>query len=543
MTELSKTQQKKAKRELKKILGHTEPRISTPPLRELTPDTSLGFAIIEYAKTILKKKLYPWQEWLLIHAFEIIGDFKSKWRFRFRYIIVVIARQNGKTWLSEIVASFFLHVLGVPLVLGTAQSLDIAEEVWTAVIQTAESVPALAEEIEQVKRTNGKKELILTGNRRYKVAPTTDKGGRGLSVDLLLMDELRTHLNWEAWSAITPVCLARPKGIVWSMSNAGTVSSVVLRYLRLQAHKILGDPDGICKNLEMLEGPSDEDELGDITLEDTELGWFEWSAAPGRSKFDEEGWAEANPSLNLGGISSRSLRADAQSKPENEFKTESLCQWVETSIDPPFPVGAWEASKDEESFIAPDSQLYWGVDISEDRRHSSIAVCGMRPDRTWHVELVAYRPGVDWLVGWFQDARRQAEYKHFLVACQENGAPVSTYSSILGAVDNVEIVPCGGKNLAGWCGRFYDAVAASSPDLATQSDVAPVYHRTEANLDFAANIAATKALGDGAWVFNRKNSPADISPLFACAMAFGQATEIQKEEPKRSVYEDYEPAL
>lgn len=525
------------------IKGSTEPRIYTPPLRELTPETSLGFSIIDFAEIVLNAELYPWQKWLLIHAFEIIGSFDTEWRFRFRYVIVLIARQNGKTFLSRVIALFWLYMLNAPLILGTAQSLDIAEEVWNDVIQAAESIPILADEIQQIKRTNGKKEFILTGGRRYKVAPTTEKGGRGLSVDLLLMDELRTHLDWKAWSAITPVCLAKPKGIIWSMSNAGTVSSVVLRYLRMTAHKILGDPDGICKNMEMLGDPNDDEELtDDITIDSTDLGLFEWSAAPGRSKFDQEGWAEANPTLNIGGIDSRALKSEAQSKPETEFKTESLCQWVETSIEPPFPVGAWDACRDENSGIAIDSELFWGVDISEDRRHSSIAVCGLRADRKWHVELVAYRPGVDWLIGWFQDAERQLKYKKFKIGVQENGAPISTYSSILGAVDNVEIIPCGGKNLAGWCGRFYDAVAASAPSKDMKSDVVPLFHRTDANLDFAANVAATKALGDGAWAFNRKASPADISPLFACCMAFGQATEVEKEE-KRSVYEEYEPAL
>ena len=51
-------------------MGKTEPRIWTPPLRELTPDTSLGFACVEYARTVLRKNLYPWQEWALIHALE-----------------------------------------------------------------------------------------------------------------------------------------------------------------------------------------------------------------------------------------------------------------------------------------------------------------------------------------------------------------------------------------------------------------------------------------------------------------------------------------
>ena len=49
------------------MMGKTEPRIYTPPLRELTPETSIGFAACEYARTILKKNLYPWQEWALIH--------------------------------------------------------------------------------------------------------------------------------------------------------------------------------------------------------------------------------------------------------------------------------------------------------------------------------------------------------------------------------------------------------------------------------------------------------------------------------------------
>ena len=37
--------------------GKTEPRLFTKPLRELTEETSLGFACIEYARTVLKKTL------------------------------------------------------------------------------------------------------------------------------------------------------------------------------------------------------------------------------------------------------------------------------------------------------------------------------------------------------------------------------------------------------------------------------------------------------------------------------------------------------
>ena len=95
------------------IYGKTEPRLYTPPLRELTPETTLGHAAIAYAKEILGMDLYPWQEWELIHSMEIIGDLKGEWRFRFRIVVDMISRQNGKTVLSKVKASFFLNVLGV----------------------------------------------------------------------------------------------------------------------------------------------------------------------------------------------------------------------------------------------------------------------------------------------------------------------------------------------------------------------------------------------------------------------------------------------
>lgn len=56
------------------MMGYTEPRIYTPPARELNEKTSLGFAACEYAKEVLGKTLYPWQEWALKHMLEIEGE-------------------------------------------------------------------------------------------------------------------------------------------------------------------------------------------------------------------------------------------------------------------------------------------------------------------------------------------------------------------------------------------------------------------------------------------------------------------------------------
>ena len=506
--------------------GSTEPRIFTPPLRELTPETSLGFAVIEFAMDVLDVRLLPAQEWLFIHALEIIGDFDTGWYFRFRTVLVLMARQQGKTMMSEILALFFLYALGVQLIIGTSTNLDAAEEVWDGVVDIAETNEELAEEIEDIKRSSGRKTITLSGRRRYRIAAANRKGARGKSGDLILLDELREHQDFSAWSAVTKTTMARPNAIVWCMSNAGDGSSVVLRNLRMKAHKKLGDPDGI--NRDAGNTMIQYEELEDF--DDDTLGLFEWSAHPDAVITDRDEWALANPSLGYGFVTERSLASACATDPPDEFKTECLCQWVTSTVTPPFPVDSWDAGKDENSTIAKDSSLWWGVDVSSDRAHASIAVCGIRPDGAWHIELVEYRSGTGWLVKWFQNAA--PNYSGMKVALQSKGAPIGSMMDVIGAIDGIEIIECKGKDVAGWCGRMYDAVASSTE---TDIDAVPVYHITQPALDLAANIAATRPLGDGAWAWDRNKSMEDISPLVAVTMALGSATQVEVGKPK--VYE------
>lgn len=514
------------------LKGSEVPRIWTPPLRELTPETSLGFECIEFAREVLGVELFPWQRWLLIHALETVGDLDGEWHFRYRYIVAIVARQNGKTELGKVVAAYFLAVLGVGLIIGTAQELEQAEDTWEAVVDIFEDVPELAAEVRHVWRTNGAKRLQLTGGRDYRVKASTRRAGRGKSADLVFMDELREHQDWLAWSAISNTTLAREDALIWATSNAGDGTSVVLRHLRAQAHAALGDPDGICTDAN---ATVPDDEVG---IEDDALGIFEWSAPPGAEPSDRSAWAQANPSLGYC-ITERALAAAWRSNPSDEFKTECMCQWITASVDPPFPVGAWEAGTDPYSEIAPDSPLTFGVDVSDDRGSASIAVCGMRADREWHVELVAYRKGVGWLVDWFKE--RATARGGIRVAAQTHGAPVSSMAEIIGAIEGVELVECKGPDVAGWSGRFWDAVSALDPERDPAAEAAvPVRHRPQPGLDLAANIAATRPMGDGAWAWDRRKSLEDISPLVAATMAFGAATAVE-EAPVRSAYEDRGP--
>ena len=507
------------------VYGCEEPRIYTPPLRELTTDTSLGFDVIDFAHNVLMVELLPWQKWLLIHALEIVGEFGGEWRFRFRTVLVEVARQQGKTFLSCIISLYFLYVLRVGLVLGTSQDVSNAEDVWMMCVELAQSNEWLAKEIKHVWYTNGSKRLQLEDNRDYRVRASNRKAGRGKSADLVLLDELREHQTWDAYAALSKTGMARKNALLWCMSNAGDGTSVVLRHFRMRAHAQLGDPDKIVAAI------GDSEPIADSSADDSMLGLFEWSAPPDADPGDIEAWRHANPSLGYT-VELSSLKAAYADDPADVFKTECLCQWVTAAVTPPFPVGAWEKGIDPKSSIAPDSALWFGVDVSDDRSKTSIAVCGLRADRTYHVELSEYRPGVGWLQGWF--AERAPKYRGMRVALQVKGSPVAAMADIIGAVDGVDIVPCQGADVAGWCGRMWDAVAAC--DEETESNSVPVFHRPQAALDLAANIAATRPLGDGAWAWDRHKSLEDISPLVACTMALGAATAVEK--VKRSAYDD-----
>lgn len=496
-------------------MGVTEARVFTPPLRKLTEETSLGYAAIEYAKTVLGKKLYPWQEWALIHSLEIIGDLGIDWKFRFRTVMFLISRQNGKTVLSEVIASFFLNVLCVDSIFGTSLSLDKAEEVWEAVIQDQETIPELSGEIDRVSRTNGNKRLILTGLRQYKVGAPTRRAGRGDSNDLVMLDEIREQRDWETWSAAAASTNAKPNGLIVCFSNAGDPDSVVLRQLRSQA-------------IASIEGNTASDFGG--TVDTSALGLFEWSAPDGAATDDIEALAQANPALGYGYLTERALLSNRQTFPENKFRSECMCQQVETILPQPFPDGAWNAGVDTSSEIAPESELYFGIDMSLRRDWTTIAVAGLREDGNYHIEVIDRKIGTEWAIKWFKERQALGPMN---LAFQERGCPASGLAEQICSMPNINRFAIGGGDLsAGW-GRFWDGIAAGEPGSMREGK--RIYHLPQPVLDGPAKTMQLRALGGGVELPDRKKSPDDPSPMIACFVAFAAATMTRKQEKK--IYE------
>lgn len=530
--------------------GHEVPRVYTRPLRALTPETSLGFAVIDFADAMLGITLRPWQKWFLIHALELLEG----GGLRFRTVILSVARQNGKSTLSQVLALWSMYVNGAALVIGTAQNLDISEEVWDGAVDLAEGSEELSDLIAAVHRSNGKKALVLEGGERYRVQPASRRGGRGLSGDLIMLDELREHSTWDAWSAVTKTTMARPDALILGMSNAGDAASVVLRHLRLMAHRELGDPDGIVRAAEgvadML-ATSVEDESApddEVTRGDAALGWFEWSAPPGCDVDDVEGWLAANPSYGYVEMH-RALESAATTDPEWVFRTECLCQWNDGATESVFPDGSWLKGQDSRSGIAADSPVTYCVEVEPDRSNTFIVAAGLRGDGDLHVEPIAARAGTAWVKRWFEERAVPGDPEKVLrVVARRRGAGVVSIADDLEAVDGVDLVDWGGAELGGSCGRLFDAVVAHNwePDdeAGETSADRPVrlWHRPSPVLDLVAGTVVTRPMAGGdSWIWSAKGSPYGCAVIMAASGAVGDV--LRPRDDDSSAYELYDVAV
>lgn len=435
----------------------------------------MGFSAVEFSEQVLRIEPLPWQRWLLIHALERLPDA----RFRFRTVLVLVARQNGKTTIVEVKNLWKMFVLRVPLVVGTAQNLDISEESWEKAVEIVEGIPDLAAEVTHVDRTNGKKALRLSNGSRWKIAAASRKGGRGLSGDDVNLDELREHQTWDSWSAVTKTTMARRKAQIWAFSNAGDARSVVLNDLQEKARAAIGDPG-------------------------SSLGLFEWSAPDDCPIDDPRFWAMANPSLGYT-VTEEALRSALETDPEPVFRTECLCQRVPDLFVDVIPTTVWAALADVRSEIV--GPVAFALDMPWDRSSVVVTAGGRRADGRRHCEVMEQRPGAGWVVPYLRE--RAVTWRPCVVLLDGNGPAASLSTELEPALAEVgvKLVTVGGPEMSSACGSFYDA--AMGDDLRHLDDV---------RINDALAGAKKSDRGD-VWRWDRKDSRSDIAPLVASTMA------------------------
>lgn len=344
------------------------PRLWTPPLRELRPATSYGFDVIDFARDILATPLDPWQQWAAIHLGELLPDGRP----RFRVVLILVARQNGKTLLFKVLVLYWMFIEQVPLTLGTSTNRDYAKSVWKELAEQATSNPLLAAELgpRPVIAATGSEELRTAAGARYKFAATNRRAGRSLTVHRLGLDEIREHKDFSAWNAATNAGNAVPDFQCIAISNQGDNNAVVLDSLREPALRYIETGEG-----------------------DPRLGLFEWSAPAGADPTDPAALAAANPNLGhridpdaLMGAAIRAKRAGGEELAG--FKTEVLCQRVHL-LNPAIDPDSWTACRTDTPVALADhrDKLALCVDIAIDGSHATLMGAAVIDGKV-HLEVV-----------------------------------------------------------------------------------------------------------------------------------------------------------
>lgn len=357
------------------VHGSVTPRLWTPPLRDLSqPEASYGYELIDFADTI-GWPLKPWQRWLAIAAGELLPDGRP----RFRTVLVIVARQNGKTVLCRALTLFWMHVDAAPLILGTSTSRDTAKTSWRKVIEMAQRADVLAEEYgpKAIRETIGEETFVNLLGSEYRFAAPNRRAGRSHTVDRIILDELREHQDWDAWYGATKAMTAVPDGQTWAITNQGDAQSVVLDSLRDQALRYIETGDG-----------------------DKRLGLFEWSAPTGSMPTDPHALALANPQLGdtilWDSIIGDAMRAEAEGGVELAmFRTEVMCIRA-TLLDPAIDEEAWRDAGSADPIDMADyrRQVALCLDVAPDGTHATLLAACVVDDRV-HLEVVQVWNGAD----------------------------------------------------------------------------------------------------------------------------------------------------
>ena len=215
------------------LTGISTPRIHTP-LNDLP---SRGGELIDLASS-LKIDLMEWQKFALINTHKIKPD--GRWASPINCIVV--ARQNGKSFLQQIRILGGLFLWDEQLQIGSAHRLSTSLEQFRAMVQIIDGNDNLRKQVKKIRWQHGGEEIeTLSGNRF--IVRAGGSAARGVSrPSTIHLDELREMTDIESFASLRYTLMAASNPLVMAYTNAGDHSSVVLNDFRNRAlARIAGD--------------------------------------------------------------------------------------------------------------------------------------------------------------------------------------------------------------------------------------------------------------------------------------------------------------
>ncbi len=451
----------------------SKPRYATPrdPARP-----TLGIDTVAHLARLRGAPAYPWQ-WDVADVAGELNDDGTGWRYS--TIVLSVPRRAGKSTL----------VLAANL---AACDLQPAARCWYTCANGREVAAKLFRDewqpmvaplsrLYRVRKSQGSEGIHKRrGSSRLQLFAPTPTALHSTNVDTATVDEAFAASIEDGEgieSGITPAQLTRPWRQTWIVSAGGTLESTWWdRWLTAGA---AGTP-GVA--------------LFDYGADPTD---------PGYDPADPTVWAAAHPTAGVAFPLAVLEHLWATRTDDAAFERAYLNVWPRPSealVAAGLDLAVWSAAA--RPAVAPTVQAL-ALDVAADRSSASLAVAGPHAGNPTAIAVEV----IDVCkVHELAAAVRRARQTYPRVPVVADSLVAASVVAELRRA-RVTVDPIGAGDHARGCGVFVDRLTAGT-----------LTHRAQAVLDDAIAGAARRPLGD-AWLWSRRHSAVDISPLVAVTLA------------------------
>ncbi|MFW0784510.1 terminase [Gordonia sp. CPCC 206044] len=458
------------------------PRYFTPR----NPDRKTYGSQVAKVANILGTPLMPWQR----YAADVAGEVDDSGLFIYPIVVWTVPRQAGKTALSMATCNQRCLIKPRRRVWHTAQTGLDATDLFLATADELETSPLSS--VVKIRKSAGSQWIRYANGSTIRPHPPKESSLHGKQSDLNFIDE--------AWSfsevtgqalmqAIVPTQATRPGAQTIIVSTAGTAESTWFREFVERGRA--GDP-GIC--------------------------YLEYSIPDDIDALDLEAVASYHPAYGHTMDMDAFVRAAAQfGDTPGGFARAYGNRWTQTR-EQVIPLDAFERVQTDEP-IPKDARVAFGAAVSIDRSSAAICAAAIVDDEPI-VELIDFRPGVDWLGPRLKELNERHSNSGLVV---DGHGPSSTVVDYLD-LNRVALLPLTTKDVTAACAEVLDRIKQGRIKFRRNQDITD-----------AVTCASTRNVSDQ-FAWSRRGSAGSIAPLEAATLAVRAVTHLQAPPPKPKTY-------
>jgi phage terminase large subunit-like protein len=370
-----------------------------------------------------------------------------------------------------------LFLFGEKNIIGMSSNRNMALDTFRQICNTVEDHPFLKAQVRQIRYANGQESITLLNGARYQIVAATRDGSRGLSCDMLYIDEAR-EVSEEAFKAAVPTTRARPNSQTLITSNAGDAFSTVLNNLVSRAK----------------ETPSKT------------FGYYEYSA-PMEARQDihnRKYWAMANPALGHT-VTEEAIEESIATNPIEATLTETLCMWIDSQVSP-WTFGSIEATSNSNLILPIGTMTVLAFDVSPSKRSGALVGAQITPEGKIGVgviETYTSEVAIDEIKMASQINEWAMKYRPVNIA-YDKYATASIAQRL--TQSGHKLVDISGQSFYQACGELSDALSNLR-----------LVHQGQPEWVNSMNNAAMKT-NDAGWRIVRRKSAGDVTAAIATAM-------------------------